>query len=85
MNPVSWFVFIVTSAITFALLYKQFFGAEGDFWECVEYYIKPDFFSWVDKYLQRDYGKSFKLSLFFIIVLGMGILAALVVQTVSSQ
>lgn len=37
------------------LFFRPFFGKSKDFWECVSYSLKPDFFSWLDKDLQRDY------------------------------
>jgi hypothetical protein len=66
---------LVTGVISFALLYKPFFGKEKDFWECVGYSLLPDFISWMDKNLQRDYGKSLKLGCFLAICIGAGYVA----------
>lgn len=66
---------LATGAIAFALLYKPFFGKEKDFWECVGYSLLPDFISWMDKNLQRDYGKSLKLGCFLAICIGAGYIA----------
>ena len=61
--------------LTFAILFKPFFGEKKDFWECVGYSFKPDFLSWLDKDLQRDYGKSMKLGFFFLLCFGAGFIA----------
>ena len=61
---------MVFSILAFILLYKPFFGKKNDFWECVMYSLTPDFFSWMAGNLQKDYGKSLKLSFFMFFVVG---------------
>lgn len=61
--------------LAFAILFKPFFGKKKDFWECVGYSLKPDFLSWMDKDLQRDYGKSMKLGFFFLLCGAAGFIA----------
>jgi hypothetical protein len=78
MEPLPYIIGMATAMITWLLLVKPFFGKEKDFMECVMYSLTPDFISWLDNDLQRDYTKSFKLSCFFILVLGAGIIAWLV-------
>ncbi|NJK90386.1 MAG: hypothetical protein HC904_00265 [Blastochloris sp.] len=80
MSIIPFFSGLIASAISFTLLYKRFFGTENDFWECVFYAFKPDFFSWMDKDLQKDYGKSLKLGFFLAIVFGAGFLTYLIVE-----
>lgn len=67
-----------------ALLFRPFFGDKKDFWECVCYSLKPNFLSWLDKDLQRDYGKSTKLGVFMIIGVGCGFLAYALVDNILS-
>lgn len=70
----------VVGLAAFAALYRPFFGVEKDFWECVWYSLKPDFMSWLDKDLQRDFGKSLKLSCFLFLVIGGGWLAKFITE-----
>ena len=63
---------IAAGGLAFALLFRPFFGAKKDFWECVAYSFKSDFVSWLQKDLQRDYGKSMKLGFFLLLVIGTG-------------
>lgn len=77
-------VALVTGAITFALLYKPFFGKEKDFWACVGYSFLPDFISWMDKNLQRDYGKSLKLGCFLALSIGAGFIAFFVINKINN-
>jgi hypothetical protein len=71
---------LAASVVSFVLLYKRLFGAEDDFWECLYYAFKPDFFSWMNKDLQRDCGKSLKLGLFLLVVFGSGFLTYSIVK-----
>ena len=72
---------VTVGIITFSILFKPFFGEKRDFWECVGYSLKPDFLSWLDKDLQRDYGKSMKLGIFILFCVGAGFLAHVVVES----
>jgi len=65
-------------AVTFAapIAFKLFFSGSKEFWECVRYSFKPDFFSWMDNELQRDYGKTLKLSIFISVLLFIGLLTS---------
>lgn len=63
---------VSVGVLTFVILFKPFFGKKKDFWECVVYYLKPNFFSWLDKDLERDYAKSMKLGLFLLLCFGAG-------------
>jgi hypothetical protein len=65
-------------------LFRPFFGDKRDFLECIEYTLKPNFLSWLDKDLQRDYGKSTKLSIYLIIGIGSGYLAYVFVDKLMS-
>ena len=75
MNDIPLIAAIVVGLLTFAVLYRPFFGEKKDFWECVGYCLVPNFLSWLAKDLQRDYGKSMKLGIFFAICIGAGFLA----------
>ena len=70
--------------IALALLFRPFFGDKKDFWDCVGYTLKPNFLSWLDKDLQRDFGKSAKLSVFLLIGAGCGFLAYAIVDNIMS-
>ncbi len=70
--------------ITFGVLFKPFFGEKNDFWECVCYILKPNFISWLDKDLDRDYGKSFKIGIFFVLCVGAGFLAHCIMMSIIS-
>jgi hypothetical protein len=82
MSYIAIIIGVVIGIAAFALLYRPFFGEENDFWECVEYSFKPDFWSWLNNDLQRDYGKSLKLGVFFAIVIGCGIFGAYIAGSV---
>jgi hypothetical protein len=62
-------------AMVATILFKLFFENRAEFWECVKYGLKPDFFSWLDKDLQRDYGKSMKLGFYIALCAGAGLVA----------
>ena len=57
---------ILCGLLVLALLFRPFFGEKKDFWECVGYILKPNLLSWMDKDLQRDYGKSAKLGVYLL-------------------
>lgn len=61
--------------IAFILFFRPFFGKTKDFWECVAYSLKPDFFSWLDRDLDRDFGKSMKLGFFLFLCTMAGVVA----------
>ena len=63
---------VVAGAVVATALFKAFFDSKADFWECVKYGFKPDFISWLDKDLQRDYGKSMKLGFYILVCGGAG-------------
>ncbi len=65
--------------LTFVILFRPFFGEKKDFWDCVFYSLMPNFLSWLDKDLQQDYGKSFKLGFFFLLCGGTGFIVHLAV------
>lgn len=75
MNHLPLIAAIVVGILTFAILFQPFFGEKKDFWECVGYCFIPNFLSWLAKDLQRDYGKSMKLGIFFLICGGAGFFA----------
>jgi hypothetical protein len=62
----------VVVAMVAAIPFKLFFGDKADFWECVKYGIKPNFFSWLDKDLQQDCGKSMKRGIYVLLCAGAG-------------
>ena len=72
---------IAVGILSCVVLFKPFFGETKDFWECVGYSLKPNFLSWLDKDLQRDYGKSLKLGIFILLCVGAGFLAYLGVES----
>lgn len=63
-------------AVGFAtpLAFKLFFSGSEEFRECLRYGIKPNFLSWLDNDLQRDYAKTFKLNLFGGVLIFIGVL-----------
>ena len=71
----------VVVAMVATILFKPFFGDKAEFWECVKYGIKPNFFSWLDKGLQQDYGKSMKLGFYILACAGSGYAAYLGVES----
>lgn len=81
MNPglIPLVAAVVTSVVCSTIAFRKMFGETKDFWECVFYSLKPDFISWMNKDLQRDYGKSMKLFvfLFLSIASGVGVYAAI--------
>lgn len=76
---------LIVAAIAFAMvatiLFKLFFNDRADFFECVKYCLKPDFFSWLDKDLQRDYCKSLKFGFYISICAALGFVAYLCVDS----
>lgn len=66
MNHLPLVVGILASIITGSFLFRTFFDGFKDFLECVGYGLKPDFSSWIDKDLHRDYAKSMKLGMFLL-------------------
>lgn len=85
MNDPSILFAIAVGGLAFGLLFRPFFGAKKDFWECVAYSFKPDFLSWLDKDLQRDYGKSMKLGFFLLLVVGSGLITHSIVEKLMSS
>jgi len=69
-------IIVALIAVAFAtpLAFKLFFSGSEEFRECLRYGIKPNFLSWLDKDLQRDYGKTLKLNLFGGVLIFIGLL-----------
>ena len=82
---IPWLAAVGAGLLTWLILYKPFFGKEEDFWECVTYIFTPNFISWLQKDLQRDYGKSLKLGGFFLLVYGAGFLTYHIVSACLSH
>ena len=72
---------IISSAVVAVIFFKAFFEGKAHFWECVKYGIKPDFFSWLDKDLQRDYSKSMRLRFYILLCVGSGCATYLVIES----
>jgi hypothetical protein len=68
--------------LAFVVLFKPFFGKKKDFWECVIYSLTPNFLSWLDNDLQRDYGKSMKLGFFILLCVIAGFLGYTAVDVI---
>lgn len=83
INTLPCILGVISSIVAAVLLYRPFFGDEKDFWECVGYWLKPDFLSWADGSLHKDYGKTMKLGFFMLLVIGCGFMVAAIVDDIS--
>ncbi len=66
------------------MLFRPFFKTTQHFWECVKYGLKPDFISWLDKDLQRDYGKSMRLGFYITFVFVAAFVAFGIVEDIQA-
>jgi hypothetical protein len=75
MDHLPAIVGILTSIVAAPFLFRLFFDNFKDFLESVGYAFKPDFLSWMDKELHRDYSKSMKLGMFILMSAAPGCFA----------
>ena len=74
MNYLTLASSLIVAFFVARLLFRLLFDGINDFWECVRFAITPDLFSLFRGEFFEDMAKSFKLSLFLILVGASGML-----------
>lgn len=73
MIDISVIFSIIISIISFAILFKPFFGTGKVFLESFEYTFKPNALYWPDYDPTEGIGKFIKFIFFFYLVIGFGL------------
>lgn len=75
MNSISTLAGVISGLATMALLFKPVFGSAAEFWECLRYWMTPDFFSWISGEGMEDFFAELKLGVWCVcgIAVGLGV------------
>ena len=65
-------VAVIIGVVVMALLWKPIFGSAGNFWDCLKFWIKPDFISMFQGEWMEDFVAELKLGLWFAAGIGSG-------------
>lgn len=71
MHTLAIIMAVISAAVIAKYSFRLFFDDSSDFWNCVRFSFTPDLFSLFRGEYFEDIAKSFKLSL-YLIVIGLG-------------